>query len=140
MKDKSKKIKSRNAKTNKIDVSAIKSFTTDYPLFCFKHLQTKPDNDYKFYADFFQRLKMLSNTTWKIIETSDKHGVGTEKIPIDKIKPQLPQFVTPDITHLTVFRANGDNRPFLGIRNEHVFHIIFLEEKFNAIYNHGKKK
>jgi hypothetical protein len=57
-------------------------------------------------------------------------------MPINKIKQQLPKFVTPEISHLTVFRANGDNRPFLGLRNGTIFHIIFIEEKFGNIYDH----
>lgn len=44
--------------------------------------------------------------------------------------------VTPEIETLTVFRANGDNRPFLGLRRGVVFHIIFIEEQFNDIYEH----
>lgn len=133
-----KKIKSKRISADKIHIPKG-NIELDYPIFCFKHLQTKPHKDYKFYADFIERLKMLSNATWKLIDISDKHGIGTSKIPVNKIKPDLPPFVSPDVTHLTVFRANGDNRPFLGLRNENIFHVIYLEEKFNDIYNHGTK-
>lgn len=57
-------------------------------------------------------------------------------MPKESIKVALPGFITPDITHLVVFRANGDNRPFLGLRSGCVFHIIFIEEVFGDIYKH----
>ncbi len=131
------KIKKKNTNQNKIKVPTENSLELDYPVFCFKHLQTVPENDHKFYSDFVDRLKKLSNLTWQQINIADRHGFGTEKMPIGQIKPQLPRFVTPEITHLTVFRANGDNRPFLGLRNGIVFHIIFTEEKFGDVYNHS---
>lgn len=129
------KIKKRNVKQKKIEIPK-ENVKVDYPVFCFRHLQTKPNGDYKFYCDFVQRLKMLCNSTWKDIRVAHKHGIGTEKMPINRIKPQLPPFVTPDVTDLIVFRANGDNRPFLGLVNDHIFHVIFLEETFNDVYDH----
>lgn len=110
----------------------------DYPVFCFKHLKTNcSGKDYKFYFDFIERLSKISSLSWKEINLTHKHGFGTEKMPVGKIKPTLPPFVTPDVKDLIVFRANGDNRPFLGIRNENVFHIIFIEESFGDVYDHN---
>jgi hypothetical protein len=129
-------IKKKNAQQNKIKVPSENNIELDYPVFCFRHLQTVSDGDFKFYSDFIERLKSLSKLTWKQINVSSRHSFGTEKMPINKIKPQLPKFVTPEISHLTVFRANGDNRPFLGLRNGTIFHIIFIEEKFGNIYDH----
>lgn len=133
------KIRNKVSQQSKIKISAQNNVGLDYPVFCFKHLQTTPDKDFKFYADFVERLKKLCNLPWKIIDISHRHGFGTEKIPIAQIKPDLPVFVTPDVKDLTVFRANGDNRPFLGLRKNNIFHIIFLEEVFNGIYDHGTK-
>lgn len=130
------KLKKKNAQHNKIKIPSENNVELDYPVFCFRHLQTVPDSDFKFYSDFIERLKKLSNLTWNQINCADRHGFGTEKIPVKQIKPLLPRFVTPEISHLTVFRANGDNRPFLGLRNGTVFHIIFIEENFGDVYNH----
>lgn len=131
------KIKTKSHKPNKIKVPLDNTIELDYPLFCFRHLQTVPYNDFKFYTEFIERLKKLSGLTWNQINGADRHGFGTEKLPIKQIKPELPRFVTPEINHLLVFRANGDNRPFLGLRNGNVFHIIFIEEKFGNIYDHN---
>jgi hypothetical protein len=112
----SSKIKKKDTTLNKIKVPSENSIELDYPIFCFRHLQTKIGEDYKFYSDFVDRLKKISSLSWNEINTSNRHGFGTEKMPVGQIKPILPRFITPEITHLTVFRANGDNRPFLGLR------------------------
>lgn len=130
------RIKKKNIKENKIKVPTHNSLEIDYPVFCFKHLQTEPNKDYKFYADFIERLKKLCNLSWNQINLAQKHGFGIEKIPIKQIKPAMPNFITPDVTDLIVFRANGDNRPFLGLRSSNIFHVIFLEEKFGDVYDH----
>ena len=130
------KIKKRNAETNKIKIPSQNSIQVNYPVFCFRHLQSEPKKDYKFFADFIVRLKKISSLSWNEILIADRHGFGTEKIPVSQIKSTLPKFITPEISDLIVFRANGDNRPFLGLRNGSVFHIIFFEESFGDVYNH----
>ena len=131
------KIKKKNTQQNKIKIPSENSIELDYPIFCFKYLQTISNGDYKFYSDFVERLKKLSALTWNQINIADRHGFGTEKMPVKQVKPQLPRFVTPEITHLLVFRANGDNRPFLGLRRGIIFHIIFIEEQFGDVYDHS---
>lgn len=111
----------------------------DYPVFCFRHLQEtsfKGCKDRKFMHDFIFRLSKICSLGWNEIQLSSRHAYGTEKIPISQIKASIPPIVTPEVEHLLVFRANGDNRPFLGVRNKNVFHIIFIESKFGDIYNH----
>ena len=131
-----KKIKKRNTEINKIKIPSQNSIQVNYPVFCFRHLQSEPKKDYKFFADFIVRLKKISSLSWNEILIADRHGFGTEKIPVSQIKSTLPKFITPEISDLIVFRANGDNRPFLGLRNGSVFHIIFFEESFGDVYNH----
>jgi hypothetical protein len=132
----SDKIKKKNIEPKKIETPKKSNFQNTYPIFCFKHLQTTPKSDFKFYADFIVRLTKLSSLSWADINISHRHSFGTEKMPVKKIKPSLPKFITQDVDSLTVFRANGDNRPFLGLQKENIFHIIFIEEKFGDIYDH----
>lgn len=128
--------KKKIAQQNKIKIPTENTIEINYPVFCFRHLQTMPQKDYKFYADFIERLKKLSNLSWDAINSTQRHGFGTEKMPIAQIISSLPKFITPDIDFLTVFRANGDNRPFLGLRIGNIFHIIFIEENFGDVYKH----
>lgn len=109
-------------------------------LFSFKHLQTsisyKNTKDGRFFVDFLERLKKLSELGWEEIRKSQRHGFGTEKIPIRAIRPQCPSFVTPDVKELVVFRATGENKVFIGIQQENIFHIIFIEANFGDVYAH----
>lgn len=130
------KVKKNKAAQNKIKVPTENDIVLDYPVFCFRHLQDVPGQDHKFYYDFIERLRKISVLTWSQIGVAPRHGFGTEKMPIEQIKPQLPKFVTPDIESLIVFRANGDNRPFLGLRRGIVFHVILIEEQFGDVYDH----
>lgn len=111
----------------------------DYPLFSFKYLQEhsikKCDNS-KFFFDYLMRMKKLSDLGWKAIEIDNRHGYGMEKIPRKEIKPDIPQFVTPEVP-IFAFRATGSNLPFLGVRCGKIFHVIFIETNFGDIYNHN---
>ena len=130
------RIKSRDTDKNTIGKS---SSLDSYPLFCFKYLQDaslKGCVDHKFYFEFLFRLKKLSELGWKGINISGRHSFGTEKMPIDKIKPDLPSIITEDVNELTVFRATGSNLPFLGIQKQDKFHVLFIETNFGDIYNH----
>ncbi len=59
-----------------------------------------------------------------------------EKIPIEKIHPKLPSFITPDVKYLHVFRATGNNLPFVGLEMQGVFRVLFIETNFGDIYDH----
>lgn len=126
--------------TNHIRSIALnRIFEENYPLFCFKYLNKvsiSECQDHKFFINFLFRLKALSNLGWNEIRKTQRHGYGMEQIPIEQIKPQLPICVTPDVKALHVFRANGDNRPFIGIQIDRVFRIFFIETKFGDIYDH----
>lgn len=112
-----------------------------YPLFCFKYLQevSFPGcKDVQFFTKLLTRLQKLSELGWKQIRTSQRHGFGMEKIPINKIKPCLSNsLITDEVTELHVFRATGNNHVFVGLQEKHIFHIIFIETTFGDIYDHS---
>lgn len=132
---------SKNSKIKKPELSTNFSLPNEYPLFCFKYLQNvsiKDCRDHTFFYNFLKRLQKLSELGWKEIDKSHRHSYGTEKLPISKIKcSKLPSCITPEVTHLDVFRANGDNRAFLGVKiSGGIFRIIFVETNFGDIYDH----
>lgn len=125
----------KNVNINTDSLSGI-----EYPVFCFKYLQfhsIKDCAEADFFFKFLERLQKLSELGWKEIRKSARHSFGTEKLSRGSIIPDLPKFVSPDVEHLTVFRANGDNRPFLGIQRGKLFHVIFIECRFGDIYEHN---
>ncbi len=92
------------------------------------------DTDARFFVKFFERLKKLSEFTWKQIDVSARHSFGYEKIPVSKIRPKVN--LTSEIKELHVFRATGDNHSFLGFRIGDVFNVVFIEANFGDIYKH----
>jgi hypothetical protein len=131
----SKRIKKQDEST-----SIKKKPEERYPVFCFKYLQPHSYNacsDPSFFIEFLERFKKLGNLGWQGINGSARHSFGTEKIPIAKIKVNnFPPIVTQEVEALMVFRATGSNLPFLGIRFEDTFQVIFIETKFGDIYDH----
>ena len=93
--------------------------------------------DASFFHDFLLRLQKLSALGWNQIRTSHRHAYGMEKIPKEQIIPKdkLPAFVTRE-AELTVFRAAGDNRIFVGIQQNKIFYIFFIEATFGDICSH----
>ena len=112
--------------------------TLDYPVFCFKHLQSGHnvgDCSQQDKIDLIERLSKLSTLTWDQIRLAPRHGFGTEKIALNSIHPTVPTFISEDVDHLLALRFSG-LKPFLGLRRGPVFHIIFIDHGFD-VYNHG---
>ncbi|MDR0811757.1 MAG: hypothetical protein LBN23_05765 [Paludibacter sp.] len=127
--------------SKEICVKKSKIDELQYPVFCFKYLQDvsiRGSKDADFFVEYLFRLQKLSDLGWQEIRTSPKHSFGTENIPIRNLNPtKFPSLITPEVSHLTAFRATGNNRPFLGIQEGNVFHVIFIETKFGDIYTHS---
>ncbi|MFN8715204.1 MAG: hypothetical protein ACK5Z2_20310 [Bacteroidota bacterium] len=109
----------------------------DYPIFCFKHLHQGEFGvercDTQDQAALLKRLNKLSQMSWQQINTAQRHGLGWEKISQSSVRAGIPRHVTPDVD-LLAFRFSG-LAPFVGYRNLAVFHILFIDSKFN-LYNH----
>ena len=128
------------AKNKGLDNQSI--LNENYPIFCFKYLSDrsiKKCKQHKFFFDFLMRLRDLSRKGWDGIRASDRHSYGMESIPKGEIKPQLPDWITPEVTHLHVFRYTGNNLPFVGLQIQNIFRILFIEADFGEIYNHKSK-
>lgn len=112
----------------------------NYPIFCFKYLSDisiKDCEDSRFFIEFLTRLKKLSELGWDEIRKSGRHSYGMEQIPVKNIKPSIPACVTKEVKNLHVFRATGDNRPFVGLQVGRVFRVFFIETNFGDIYDHN---
>jgi hypothetical protein len=124
-----------------VNISLNDTHGINYPVFSFRYLQ-KPSiescNNSDFFRTFLFRLHKLSELGWKEIRISHKHSYGMEKIRLGNIKHQIESpILTPDIEFLFAFRATGNNHSFLGIEQNGVFHIVFVEANFGDIYSHG---
>lgn len=96
--------------------------------------------DGNFFISFLERLKKLSTMSWEEVYKTHRHSFGTETISVKSLKDSAKNHISTEITKLLVFRSTGSNKAFLGIREENVFKIFFIEYIFGDIYPHGKKK
>lgn len=110
------------------------------PVFSFEYLEHQhlntPKHNPELYKDFLIRLKYLSSLGWREIHTSSTHSYGYEHIPLRQFIPQIPSCVTPDISKLMVFRADGANHVFAGFIRDDIFFVVFIESDFNQLYHH----
>lgn len=127
--------------SSEIRLNKLQAYAKEKPIFSFEYLDTHFLRNSKatdgFYRDFILRLQKLGELGWDSIRKSGRHEYGREPIPVSKMKPQMPSVVTPDITHLDVFRANGANNVFAGFMRDDVFFVVFIEGKFGELYNHS---
>ena len=128
------KIKKHPVTNGKIDNK------TEKVVFDFSKLQPISYVDAKkvsFFIEYLERLKKLSTLDWKTVFTSQRHGFGTEKIPVSSLTLSARTLVPENTDKLLVFRATGDKHVFLGIQDGNVFQVIFIEANFGDIYPHG---
>lgn len=109
----------------------------DYPVFCFKHLHRDFHLDLCDSDDriaILNKIVLLSTLRWQEIQTSGRHGLGSEKIAVGSIKASRPAFLTPDVDFLLALRFNG-RKPMVGHRNKFIFHILYFDRNF-TLYDH----
>jgi len=112
---------------------------TTYPLFSFKYLNTtislKKNKPIAY--NFLERVQKLSNLAWEEIHKSSRHQFGYEKINRRQIKcaSSIPMCFN-DVDEFFVFRASGNNLPFICYIASHIIYPLFIEAKFGDIYNH----
>jgi hypothetical protein len=107
------------------------------PKFCLKHTQSGYDvsrltAEQK--ADFAMALHKRAKMTWTEIILAHKHGLGSENLPANSIKPSVPSQLEGTETFM-VLRYSG-KLPMVGFRSLDTFHIIWIEQAFGDLYNH----
>jgi hypothetical protein len=90
-----RKIKSPETKPGKRINAPQEISVTDYehPIFCFRYLHkdyclNQCTDDEK--ISLIEQLSRLSGLTWEEIRLAHRHGMGSEKISKDSIKPSKP--------------------------------------------------
>lgn len=108
-----------------------------HPVLCLQHLQEKfgidklePSQCQAFLLKWHKRAKL----TWTELVQHDRHGLGSEFLPKSKFKTAIPEHLERD--KYLVFRHEG-NHAFAGFRTGDVFHVLWIEAKYNDLYNHG---
>ncbi len=123
--------------------SDINNDEQNFPLFSFEYfddISVRKNKDAKLLGQLLNHLKELSCHSWGEISRAGRHSlIGFEKLPIECFVPQkFPEIVSEDTQKLMVFRASGDNRVMVGVRQDNVFYVIFVETEFGDICRHGR--
>jgi hypothetical protein len=115
------------------------NFDSEAPKFCLTHLQNGFDatslKDNRSKASFAEALQKRSRMTWSEIKQADRHGLGTEFIPKNKIRGPIPPGFA-DADRFMMLRYDG-KLPMGGIRIGDILHILWIEPEFNKLYAHG---
>jgi len=110
-----------------------------YPVLCLRHAHPRFGveqlND-KQRSELLLKWSKRVQHSWTELQTHGKHGLGYEMIPASMIKPQCPHETLAQDKYL-VFRHQG-NLPMIGFKAGTVFHVLWIEAEYNAVYEHGK--
>ena len=133
-----KRIKTQSTKN--IDASKIEVDNYDYPIFCFKHLHKDYNLDNCNPSEkqrFIERIVQMSQFSWMVIQHSDRHGLGCEKIYLNSISSELPSSIKDkeEVKFLLAFRLFHDKRVIVGYRNRFIFHVVYID-KDGMLYKH----
>lgn len=134
-----KRIKARKPDSGqRIKATDVPNYDKNTPVFSLEKLQqgdyclSALDQENKAsFADAIYRRKSL---TWGAIKQLPRHGLGTEKMPIHRIKAAIPPFITEDVTDFLVFRYHG-MRPMVGYRQRDIFFVLWFDHDF-TLYDH----
>ena len=117
--------------------SVSKPPKTQYPAFSLRYLDANyclSNCDKNEKAAFADKIHRLSQLSWHVIDSKDKHGLGYEHIPRTSLKRRVPGHVTPEVP-IIAFRFCG-KKPMVGYRDNGIFYVIWFDRKY-SLYRHG---
>lgn len=85
-------------------------------------------------AAFLTKWHKRCRVSWKELVHHDRHGLGSEKIPVGSFRPAVPR-VFQDTDRFLVFRHEG-NLPMAGVRTGDTYHVIWIERSYGDLYPH----
>jgi hypothetical protein len=133
----------RGTRPKKRQASALPAATKppDYndrtPRFCLNFMQpgyAVKDLPANLRAEFAMALATRSQMTWNQITLADRHGLGTEWIAANAIKPTIPEAFQDNNRFLSLRYAG--KLPMVGARTTDTFHVLWIEKAFGAVYDH----
>lgn len=84
-------------------------------------------------AAFADKLRELSQLSWRELRQAPRDGLGYEKINRGGIHASIPPHITEEVSFIA-FRFCG-KAPMVGYRDESIFHIVWIDRAFR-LYDH----
>lgn len=113
------------------------STESSHPIFSLHYLDpdyciSKCERDEK--VALIDKLRELSQLTWRQLELASRHGLGYEFITRSAIRGRVPEHFTEDVDRFIAFRFDG-MKPMVGHREKEIFHLIWVDRGF-SLYDH----
>ncbi len=115
-----------------------RSSNSEHPAFCFNKLNHLHNLDKCEKLDqiaFAKKIVSLGSMTWAEIQSSNRHGVGHEKINQNSIQPSLPEDTPNDRNFLAFRLGGGKHKVIIGYRIGKLFYVVWIDTK-GKIYRH----
>jgi hypothetical protein len=128
---KNKSVKRQKSKTTSIlNATPPIEYNKHKPIFSFHNMKYQGDNclsrcDQSSKCQVVDKLLELSQLTWGQIGSAPREGMGFENIPTGQFHIPLPNFVTPEVKNLQVFRYSARGR-IAGLRLLDIYHILAI--------------
>jgi hypothetical protein len=114
-----------------------RDYDRERPTFCLRYVDApycvthceKQDR-----AAFADKIRRMSQMTWRDLRMADRHKMGSETIDRKAIKRPIPNHIPEDVSFLA-FRFSG-MKAMVGYRIKEMFHIIWFDRDF-SLYDHG---
>ncbi|MDK8675928.1 hypothetical protein QP918_10795 [Corynebacterium accolens] len=84
--------------------------------------------------EFLDKWHKRSLISWTELVNHHRHGLGSELIPKNKIKAQIPRQFQ-ELTKFRVFR-HQENLPFVGWKDGGIFYLLWIETKYGDLCSH----
>lgn len=82
-------------------------------------------------------IHVRSRMTWLQIENASHKGFGSEKIPLAKIRPDIPDSFPKEIDKALILRCGSGLMRLAGFRSQRIFHIVWVDPD-GSPYDHGE--
>lgn len=130
------KFKDRDRQSDRFKEDKNKPTNDTHPIFCFRYNMDKNYTCDALTADkgfaLLQKLNTWGKTTWAVIQSGNRKGVGHETISISSIKVSIPEIVKKQTILSTRFHGNCR---LLGFRENSIFHIVWIDHDL-SVYDH----
>ena len=84
-------------------------------------------------AAFADRLRKMSELTWRQLREAPREKLGSEQIAFEQIKDKLPKDRSPDEDYLA-FRFKDRKTCMIGVRERRLFHVLLIDAKAKLLH------
>ncbi|RDD29887.1 hypothetical protein CR161_03720 [Prosthecochloris sp. ZM] len=139
MRKKKQRLKTEATAGKKLKPTPTSNYDKEPVVFSLKHIQ---DGDYCFSkltsdnkGEFAEAIYRRKDFTWTDYYQNSRQKLGCESIPLNQIKPEKPNVLTPDVGKVLAIRFARTNGRVVGYRDNNIFYVLWIDCKM-SLYDH----